>query len=479
MSTPVERTSACASFTEWAERYRGMAVDRVDGNDVLAVRERFGPLAERARAGGGPALLECLTYRQSGHSKSDARVYRTRDEEARWAERDPLRVLAARAGLDEAACAPARAEVEDELEAAVRFALESPAGDLALALSDLEVLPPAPGPAPMDVGEGQELSLTEALRETLRGELRRDPATLLVGEDIGVYGGAFGVTRGLLEEFGAERVRETPISESSFVGTSVGASAGGLRPVCELMFGDFLACCMDSLVNHGAKFRYMYADTIRTPFTLRLPVGRRRGYGGTHSQSLEAWLTHVPGLIVLFPATVEDAVGLLRAAIRSDSPVCFLEHKLLYPARGRMPAADHVVPIGEARVDREGGDLTLVTYGNGLGLAREAARMLAGRGHEAEILDLRSLAPYDREAVLRSVQKTGRLLFVQEAVGDGGFCDRVLADLGPEAFPWLRAPLTKVAGLACPMPSSPDLEELVVPDVRAVLRAAVELLERY
>lgn len=482
MSTPVEKTSACDSFTEWGSRYRGMECARVDGNDVLAVEEAFSPLAERARSLQGPALLECLTYRQSGHSKSDARVYRTREEEAQWKEKDPLRVLGRASALPKAEREAIEAYVEAEIGEAVDYALESPAGDMGVALSDLSV----PGLADLDGSAaasrfetGQEVTMTEALRETLRGELLHDERVHLIGEDIGVYGGAFGVTRGLLAEFGEERLRETPISESSFVGLSVGASAGGLRPVCELMFGDFVACCMDSLINHGAKFRYMYAGKIQTPFTLRMPVGRRNGYGGTHSQSLEALLVHVPGIQVLFPSTVEDAVGLLRTAIRSDVPVAFLEHKLLYPQKGRWPGKDTLIPFGKARLDREGSDLTIVTYGHPLGFVREAADLLQSRGHSIEILDLRSLAPYDREAVIQSVSKTGRMLFVQEATGVSGLCDRVISDIGPEVFPYLRAPLSKVTGAHCPMPSSPMLEDLVMPDARQVLRAALTLLTAY
>lgn len=479
MSTPVDKTSACDSFTEWASRYKGMQTASVDGNDVLAVEAAFAPLAERARTLQGPALLECRTYRQSGHSKSDARVYRTREEEAEWKARDPLEVLARQASLSSSGRDEIEAAVEAEIGEAVTFALESPAGGLDLALSDLEIDDVEVGAAESRFQPGQVVSVTEALRETLRGELLRDERVLLIGEDIGVYGGAFGVTRGLLAEFGEERLRETPISESSFVGLSVGASAGGLRPVCELMFGDFVACCMDSLINHGAKFRYMYAGKITTPFTLRMPVGRRHGYGGTHSQSLEALLVHVPGIQVVFPSTVEDAVGLLRTAIRSEVPVAFLEHKLLYPQKGAWPGGDTLIPLGKARCDREGKDLTIVTYGQTLGMVREAADHLEARGHSIEILDLRSLAPYDREAVVASVTKTGRMLFVQEATGVAGMCDRVISDIGPEVFPYLRAPLTKVTGEHCPMPSSPMLEDLVMPDTRKVLRAALSLLTDY
>ncbi len=482
MSTPVKHASACASFVDWASRYVGMATAQVDGNDVRAVAAAAEPLLDRARRGEGPALLETLTYRQSGHSKSDPRVYRSREEEAQWRTRDPLALLADRE-LDAARRAALDAEIEAELTAAEDQALAAPPGGLELALSDLD-LPVAPARSRAlasegGVAPGTEVSLTEAIREVLRQELAADDAVVLIGEDMGCYGGAFGVTRGLEELFGRERVRETPISENSFVGLGVGAAVGGLRPVVELMFGDFVTCCMDALVNHAAKLRYMYRGQVRVPFTLRMPVGRRKGYGATHSQSLESWFVHVPGLQVVFPATIDDAVGLLRTAIRTDAPVLFLEHKLLYPERAPMPGLDHVVPLGRARIDRAGDGLSLLTYGHALGLCRAAADHLEGLGHSVEIVDLRSLAPYDRQACIDSVRKTGRGLFVQEATTVGGVCDRVLADILPDVFGRLRAPLQKVGAAHTPIPSSPELEAAMMPDVRQVLRSALSLLQDY
>ncbi len=480
MSTPMSVSSACDSFVEWANRYKGMHAEQVGGNDVLAVGEAVAPLLDRARAGDGPALLECMTYRQSGHSKSDPRVYRTRDEEADWAKRDPLLVLQETVGIDDDALSSARTEVEDEITKAIEFALASPPGDEELALSDMAIEVPAPveDVAP-EIEPGTETTVTEAIREVLRAELERDADVMIMGEDIGAYGGAFGVTRGLSKRFGPERVRETPISENSFTGIAVGAASGGMRPVSELMFGDFTTCCMDALVNHAAKIRYMYAGQVRVPFTLRMPVGRRNGYGATHSQSLESLFLHIPGLSVVFPSTLEDAVGLLRTAIRTDDPVLFLEHKLLYPARGVMPPVDFTIPLGSARIDREGADLTLMTYGHALGYCRAAADQLAGRGYSIEIVDLRSLAPFDRATCIASVQKTGRAAFVQEATQIGGVCDRVLADIMPDVFAYLRAPMVKVGAAHTPIPSSPQLEDEIMPSVREVVRATLPLLTDY
>lgn len=484
MSTPIERTSACESFADWASRYKGMAVARGDGNDVFVVRDLVQPLLERARAGQGPGFVEFLTYRQSGHSKSDARVYRTREEEARWQERDPLLIAVQRGrdcGLEACDFEAADQEVEAEVEAAVRFALESEAGGVDIALGELGSTELAPSQAKATVKgaipKGTMITLTEAIREVLREELLRDEAVFVMGEDIGAYGGAFGVTRGLVEQFGPRRILETPICENSFTALGVGAATGGLRPIVELMFGDFVCYAMDALVNHAAKLRYMYAGQVRVPFTLRMPVGRRKGYGATHSQSLEAFFVHTPGLWVAFPSSVEDAVGLLRTAIRCDAPTIFLEHKLLYPVRGAWPGDDYVLPFGEARIVREGSDLTMLSYGLCVELCREAAVQLAARGIEAEIIDLRSLQPYDRATCIASLQKTGRGLFVQEATGVAGVCDRVIADVLPDVFAYLHAPIQKVTGAHVPFPSSPMLEDLMMPDVRAVLRAALEVVE--
>jgi 2-oxoisovalerate dehydrogenase E1 component len=476
MSTPVVEHSACVDYTDWAGRYRGMATARVFGNDVLAVAAAAAPLLARARAGGGPALLEASTWRHFGHSKSDPGVYRDPATDAAWRARDPLQVLCANAGLDAVATAPVELAVEAEIAAAVAFALRSPAGDAALALAHLE-LPAVPAaPAPCRIASGAETTVTEALRETLRGELQRDPRVLLLGEDVGAYGGAFGVTRGLLEQFGVDRVRQTPISENGFTGLAVGAAMGGLRPVVELMFGDFVTCCMDALVNHAAKLRYMYAGQVSVPLTVRMPIGRRHGYGATHSQSLEAWFLHVPGLAVVCPSNVADAVGLLRTAIRTDAPVLFLEPKLLYPARGAMPPADHLVPLGSARIDRDGADVTLFTYGQCLPLCRTAADALAAEGIAAGIVDLRSLAPFDLITCTAVLRRTGRGIVVHEGSVQGGTGDALVGALLPSVFGWLRAPLQKVAAAHAPVPSSPVLEEFVMPSAAAVVAMARHLV---
>ena len=479
MSTPVASHSACTNYAAWAERYRGMATARCDGNRLGDVMAAAAPLLARARAGDGPALLECTTWRHFGHSKSDPCAYRSKDDDAMWRQQDPLTLWIAAAGLDDAAVAAAAQEVETELAAAVQFALQSPAGDAAVAFGDMDVPTVPDEPAPCRLATGADTTVTEALRETLRGELQRDERVLLLGEDLGIYGGAFGVSRGLLEQFGPQRVRETPISENSFTGLAVGAAVGGFRPVVELMFSDFVTCCMDALVNHAAKLRYMYAGQVTVPLTMRLPIGRRHGYGATHSQSLEAWFLHVPGLSVVCPSNVSDAVGLLRTAIRTDAPVLFLEPKLLYPARGPMPAPDHLVPLGSARLDRHGKDVTLFTYGQCVPVCRTAAQQLAAEGIEASIVDLRSLAPFDLPTCVAALKATGRGVVVHEGSAVGGVGDALIGALLQKVFGWLHAPLVKVAAAHVPMPSSPMLEDLVMPNAAQVAAQARSLVRDY
>ncbi|GIW39840.1 MAG: pyruvate dehydrogenase E1 component subunit beta [Candidatus Binatia bacterium] len=321
-----------------------------------------------------------------------------------------------------------------------------------------------------------ELTYAAAIRETLRREMRRDPDVFLLGEDIGVYGGAFGVTKGLLDEFGPERVRSTPISEAALVGVATGAALLGLRPVVEIMFMDFLTLAMDQLLNHATKFRYVYGPQARVPLVLRTPAGGGRSYGATHSQSLEAWFLHAPGLKVATPATPADAAKLLRTAIRDDNPVLFVEHKLLYATTGEVPEDPEPEPFGRAAILREGRDVTLVAYSHGTLLALEAARELSGEGIEAEVIDLRTLVPLDTVTVCDSVRKTGRLVTVEEGAYTGGVGAEIVARVCEEAYEYLDAPVRRVAALDVPIPFSPVLERAVLPQAGDIARTVREVL---
>jgi pyruvate/2-oxoglutarate/acetoin dehydrogenase E1 component len=316
----------------------------------------------------------------------------------------------------------------------------------------------------------RELTYWQALQEALRNALRRDPSVFLMGEDIGVYGGAFGVTRGLLAEFGPERVRCTPISEATIVGAATGAALAGMRPVVEIMFMDFATLIMDQLANHAAKFRYMYGAQARVPLVLRMPAGGGRSYGATHSQSLEAWFLHVPGLKVIAPATPADALGLLTAAIADDNPVLCVEHKLLYATSGPVPDDDEPAVIGQAMVRRAGRDVTLVTYSYYVGVALRAAEQLAGDGIDAEVVDLRSLVPLDIDTLLASVRKTGRCVCIEEGTRRGGVGAELAAQVAELAYEYLDAPIRRIATPDVPIPFSPPLEEAALPQQGDIVR---------
>ncbi len=324
----------------------------------------------------------------------------------------------------------------------------------------------------------RELTYAEAIREALRQEMRRDERVFLLGEDLGVYGGAFGVTYGLLEEFGEERVRDTPISEAAIAGAAIGAALTGMRPVAEIMFMDFITIAMEQLVNQGAKLRFMFGGKAKVPLVLRTPAGAGTGAAAQHSQSLEAWLVHVPGLKVVMPSTPYDAKGLLLASIRDDNPVIFAEHKLLYKTKGPVPEEDHTIPLGIADIKREGKDVTIIATSVMALRALQAAEELAEEEIEAEVVDPRTLKPFDAETVNRSVMKTGRALIVHEACLTGGVGAEIAARIaeGP-AFDYLDAPIKRLAGLDIPIPYNRALEHHTVPQVENIIEAARELVQ--
>lgn len=324
----------------------------------------------------------------------------------------------------------------------------------------------------------REITYLEAVREALSQEMRRDPEVFLIGEDIGVYGGAFGVTQGMLQEFGPERIRDTPISEAAIAGTATGAALMGMRPVMEIMFMDFIAISMNQLVNQAAKIRFMFGGKACTPMVIRAPAGSGTGAAAQHSQSLEAWFINIPGIKVVAPATPYDAKGLLVTAIRDNNPVLFMEHKLLYRAKGPVPEELYTIPLGEAEVKREGRDLTIIAYSVMLPRALEAAKQLAAEGVEVEVVDPRSLKPLDKETIIRSVSKTGRVLVVHESPQTGGFGGELAAVVTEsDAFDYLDAPIRRLAGRDIPIPYNRTLERAAVPQVEDIVAAARTLAQ--
>jgi pyruvate/2-oxoglutarate/acetoin dehydrogenase E1 component len=325
----------------------------------------------------------------------------------------------------------------------------------------------------------RELTMAEALNEALREEMRREPRVFVVGEDIGSHGGLFRVTADLLDEFGPERVIDSPISEAGITGAGVGAALVGSRPVIELQIFDFVTLTMDQLVNHAAKWRYMSGGQVSVPLVLRGPISSGIGMAAQHSQTLEAWFVHTPGLIVMMPSTPYDAKGLLKSAIREDNPVVFLEKRLLYARKGPVPEEEYLVPIGVADVKREGSDVTVVAAGAPTHLALQAARQLAREGIELEVIDPRTLKPLDIETIVASVSKTGRLVVVNEGARAGGFASEVVARTLDHVPPTeLKASPVRVTAKDTPIPYSMALEREVLPSLEDVVGAVYQVLGR-
>ncbi|MFK0284892.1 pyruvate dehydrogenase complex E1 component subunit beta [Streptomyces sp. NPDC090499] len=462
-----------SEFSPAAEQHRatlaaraagyGIGYEHVDGNDVLAVKTLMTDVVGRLRAGGGPVLVEAETYRWHGHYEGDPERYRPAEEVAAAKERDPLviarRQLAA-AGVATALVDAVDEEIGKEIEAAVQWArgLPEPAPET---LYDFVSAPrPAvPEPAP---AQGEVFRTMDAVRLALEHELSADPDVFVAGIDVGAGGNVFGLTRGLAQAFPG-RVRDTPISESAIIGTAVGAAMAGMKPVVEVMYMDFIGVCLDMLLNQAAKLRFMTGGRAAMPLVVRTQFGAGRSSGSQHSQSLEALLAHIPGLTVVMPANPADTYGLLRAAIQDPNPVVFVENRLQYGLKGPRPPADHLVPLGRAKVVREGTDITLVSWSRMVQDCLAAAELLATEGVSVEVVDLRTIAPLDRETVLASLAKTNRLVIAHEAVRDFGVGAELSALAVDEGFWHLDAPVTRVAPPPMPAPYTPALERLWLP----------------
>ncbi len=483
-----------------ARRAAGFATDNmhaevVNGMDVLAVRDAVVRAAELCRAGQGPVLIEASTYRYYGHSLSDPRnEYRTREEEAAWKAVDPIERLrdqlltAGTASEDEIAAVYANA-AERNARAAKRAAAATdpdPASLLDLLYTDgtsdtvpAEFAAPvllADPPVAKQDAQGRIL-YRDAIRDALVDEMRRDRRVIFYGEDVADYGGAFKLTKGLVEMFGRDRVFNTPISEATICGTAVGAGMVGLRPVVELMYMDFALMSSDQIANQAAKWHYMSGGQVEVPAVIRCSVGAGKGYGGQHSQSLESLFTHIPGLYVLYPATAEDAKGLLKSAIRTNNPVVFVESQGLYSTKGIVPDGDYTTPIGNARIAREGDDATIVAWGPAVPDALTAAAELeTGHGIQAEVIDLRSLVPLDMGTVLESVRKTGRCVVAAQAVLTGSFVNEIVARIQAEAFDDLDAPVGRVGAAPGISPQAEALEKAFLPGAADIVAAVADLV---
>ncbi len=472
--TAVGRHTRVERLSDRAAAY-GIEGLTVDGNDIWAVFEATQKAVARARAGKGPTLLECLTYRWHGHMEGESVDYRPAEEIAAWKSACPIKRWRSALADEELLDAPAADGLDEQIHAEVQQAFERAAAaeepeatELATEIfaPELRTLFQPTTPIPTT----REITYSQALFEALAEELERDPNCYLIGEDVST-GGYFAVTIGLIDRFGGDRIIDTPISEYAIAGSAVGAAMCGSRPIVEILFSDFLTTCMDPLVNQAAKLRYMSGGQYAVPMVVRTPGGAGLGMAAQHSQSLEAWLAAIPGLLIVAPATPYDAKGMLKAAVRSNNPVLFFENKLLYPSMGPVPDEDYVVPIGVADVKRQGNDVTVVTIGAALSKGLEAAEQLASEGVSVEVVDVRSVAPLDLPTIMTSVAKTGRLVTVEDAPIGFGFGAELVARVVGAGWDSLRAPPQRVAAKHVPIAYNSRLENLTLPDVEGVLSA--------
>jgi len=484
MSVPFKKVTKLPDIASRACAY-GIPGETVDGMDVLAVRSTVAKAVDRARRGEGPSLIEAKTYRWYGHSHSDPRAYRTREEEAEWKKRDPITVMKDNLEtvkmLTDSEFEALEAAVEAKMEKAMAFSTASPEPKPEDLTTD--VFAPAKfttadyetdrrlRAAIRDGSVKREISYAQALVEAAREEMLRDPKVFVMGEDVGLYGGAYGATRDLFKEFGEQRVLDTPISEATIGGAAVGAAMAGMRPIAEIMYVDFTPLAMDQVANQGAKNRYMFGGKTSVPMVIRTEGGAGRAIAAHHSQSLESLWTHFPGIYVVMPSTPYDAKGLLKAAIRDDNPVMFIEHKMLYKEKGPVPEEEYVIPFGVADIKRPGKDVTLVTYSRQVYNALEAASKLAAEGIDVEVIDLRTLKPLDIDTIVASVKKTGRLVGVTEAYENTSFINEVMAQVNEQAFDYLDAPMIRVASANVPVPRAEILEDGAIPNVGRIMAA--------
>ncbi|BBB47696.1 alpha-ketoacid dehydrogenase subunit alpha/beta [Pelolinea submarina] len=489
MSVPFAKVSKLPNVADRACAY-GIPGEVVDGMDALAVRGAVQKAIAHARQGKGPSIVEAKTYRYFGHSHSDPRAYRTKEEEQAYKDRDPILILSqelkAVGMLSDEEMEAIDSEVKSKLKKAMAYSESSPTPDP----SELETDVYAPSIFTVkDIETEAELrekirtdpnirqiSYAEAIQEALREEMLRDERVFIMGEDVGLYGGAYGATRNLFNEFGGWRVLDTPISEAAIGGAAVGAAMAGMRPVAEIMYVDFSPLCMDQIANQGAKNRYMFGGKTSVPMVVRTEGGAGRAIAAHHSQSLESLWTHFPGIYVVMPATPYDVKGLLKAAIRDNNPVIFIEHKMLYKTKGPVPEGEYLIPLGSADVKRSGKDITIATYSRQVLNALSAAEILAKEGIDVEVVDLRSLKPLDTHTLIDSVKKTGRFVGVTEAYENTSFINEVMAVVNEQAFDWLDAPMQRVAAANVPVPRSEVLEDLAIPNVQRIVDACRKVM---
>lgn len=480
MGTALAYTEAETSIAAKAAAYH-MPSEEVDGMDVLAVEAAMRRHVEAARQGGGPRLLEFKTYRFRAHSMFDAQLYRSKAEVQEWMESCPIRrfreALEAEGLLATGRYDALDAEALAEVEQAVAFA-EAGHWEAVAQLTEGVTTPWSPPATKATQGAMVKSSNREALRSALKEALQADPRVFLMGEDVAHYGGCYAVSKGLLQDFGEERIRDTPLSESAFVGAGIGAAMNGLRPIVEVMTVNFSMLALDQILNNAATLRHMSGGKLSVPVVIRMAMGAGRQLAAQHSHSLEGWYAHIPGLQVLVPSTLQDARGMLLAALQSPDPVIMFEHVQLYNQEGELAEDAGIVDIRHAAVRRAGRDLSLVAWGGSLPKAMAAAEQLAAEGIEAEVIDLRVLRPLDTATLLGSVRRTRRMVVVDEMWRTGSFSGEIAAIVQEEAFWDLDAPIRRVCTIEVPIPYPKHLEDAALPQVADILKAARETMGR-
>ncbi|MDI6912314.1 dehydrogenase E1 component subunit alpha/beta [Nocardioides sp.] len=450
----------------------GIPFFSLDGNDVTAVHDGMRGIVDMVRGGAGPVLVEAETYRWHGHYEGDPERYRSKEEGAEWRERDPLE--RARRTLREAGCSAEEldaiaAEQEREVTAAIEHARRAPA-PAGSSLHEHVVRAHASHPEPQDRVGSEDFRMMDAVRLALEAEMEDDPEVFMAGIDIAAGGNVFGITRGLHERWPA-RVLDTPISENAMLGLGVGAAMAGMKPVLEVMYMDFITVCFDQVVNQAAKLSFMTGGKAQMNLTIRTQFGAGRSSGSQHSQSLEALLAHIPGITVVMPSNPWDAYGLLRSAIQDPNPVVFIENRMEYGRKGPKPPRDTCIPIGRARIAREGSGVTVVSYSRMFNTCATVVDELVEEGIDVELIDLRTIAPLDWDTIHASLVKTNRLVVVHEAVRDFGIGAEIVARMADEGFWSLDAPMVRVGSAFTPAPYAPNLEQAWLPDRERIAEA--------
>ena len=480
LSTPIDEVFVGRNLAGAASSY-GMTGKVVDGNNIQAVVKAVRAAAERARNGKGPSLLEMRTFRIRGHEEASGTKYVPEGLIKKWGKKDPIKLFQ-RTVLREGVFSEEELDVlhdrlKAEVEDAAEFALAQPSVESTREREHSDVFAPSTVVSVNGQHNLEEMRFIDAVTSGLRQAMEEDDRVLIMGQDIAEYGGVFKVTAGFLEQFGPARVRNTPIIESGAIGAALGLALGRYRPIVEMQYADFISCGFNQIVNNLATTHYRWGASV--PVTIRAPFGGHIGAGPFHSQSMEAWFCHVPGLKVVVPATPADAKGLLMSAIDDPNPVLFFEHKKLYRSlKGQVPAEPFRVPLGSANVIRSGSDLTIITYGIGVQWALEEAEFQEENGVSIEIVDLRTLVPWDRETVYESIKRTNRAIVLHEAAFTSGFGAELSASIAQDAFEYLDAPPIRLAAADTPVPFSSNLEQdLYSPLPR--LRPAIEELAQY